>query len=368
MAECIILIGLQGAGKTTLYQRRFAHSHAHASMDRFPNARHKAARLAQEITRALDAGQSVVVDNTNPTVAVRAPLIRMARARGAEVIGYYIEATAREAVARNRQREGKARIPDVGIFATAKRLQPPLRAEGFHRLYRARMREDGMFTLEEWIGDMARFREHETADPGWRYRVYSPAEYDTRSEPWPLILFLHGRGESGRDNISQTTVGLGPALVRHPDRWPFVVIFPQKPEPDTQWEAHAAALFGMVDEAAHAYRVDPGRRYLTGVSQGGHGTWELGAERPRTWAALAPVCGYGPPERYARALGGIPIWCFHGERDTVVPIDRSAAIVEAIERDGGGSVRFTSYPDVGHDAWEPAYAEPELPGWLLQQR
>lgn len=153
MVECVILIGLQGAGKTTFYRQRFAASHAHLSMDRFPNARHKAARVEAELVRALEAGRSVVIDNTNPTIAARAQWIQIAGARGAEVIGYYVEATVREALARNRTREGKARIPDVGIFATAKRLQAPRRAEGFHRLYRARLREDGSFAVDEWNGD-----------------------------------------------------------------------------------------------------------------------------------------------------------------------------------------------------------------------
>jgi predicted kinase len=138
VAECVILIGLPASGKTTFYGQRFAASHAHVSMDR-----------TAELTRALDANRPVVVDNTNPTIAVRAPLIRLARARGAQIIGYYFEATTREAVARNSRRTGRARIPDVGIFATAKRLQPPSRAEGFDRLYRVRALEDGAFDVEE---------------------------------------------------------------------------------------------------------------------------------------------------------------------------------------------------------------------------
>src|SRR4029453_16519573 len=115
MPECIILVGLQGAGKTTLYRQRFAASHAHVSMDLFPNARRKSARLLRELARALDDGRSVVVDNTNPTPEVRAPLIAAALARGARVIGYSVEATPDEALARNRMRAGKARVPDVAI-------------------------------------------------------------------------------------------------------------------------------------------------------------------------------------------------------------------------------------------------------------
>jgi predicted kinase len=148
MVECAILIGLQGAGKTTFYRARLAASHAHVSMDLFPNARDKRGRLMRELESALDAGQSVVIDNTNPTAEVRAPLIAAARARGAAVIGYYVEATTREAVARNAKREGKARIPTVGIFATAKRLVPPRRDEGFDQLYRVRATGDGSFAVE----------------------------------------------------------------------------------------------------------------------------------------------------------------------------------------------------------------------------
>ena len=151
MADCIILIGLQGAGKTTFYRQAFP-GHAHVSMDLLPNARRKADRVVSEITAALDAGRSVVVDNTNPTAAVRAPLIAAARGRGAAVIGYYLETAPREALARNRRREGRARVPDVAIFATAKRMERPRMAEGFDRLYRVRAGEGGAFEVEEWAG------------------------------------------------------------------------------------------------------------------------------------------------------------------------------------------------------------------------
>jgi predicted kinase len=152
VAECIILVGLQGAGKTTLYRQRFAASHAHVSMDLFPNARNKAARLLLELARSLDEGRSVVIDNTNPTPESRAPLIAVALARGARVIGYSVEATSVQALMRNRRREGRARVPDVAIFSTARRLQPPRHSEGFERLYRVRAGEDGTFEIAEIAG------------------------------------------------------------------------------------------------------------------------------------------------------------------------------------------------------------------------
>jgi predicted kinase len=148
LPECVILVGLPAAGKSTLYAHRFAHTHELVSMDLHPNVRDKAVRMETHLRQALQAGRSVVVDNTNPTIAVRAPLIRIARELGAEVVGYYVEATTRQAVARNSKREGRARVPNVGIFATAKRLQPPDHSEGFDRLYRARMRQDGRFDIE----------------------------------------------------------------------------------------------------------------------------------------------------------------------------------------------------------------------------
>ena len=120
-------------------------------MDLFPNARHKPARLLRELARALDDGRSVVVDNTNPTAEVRAPLIAAAVSRGAHVIGYSVEATPGETLARNHTREGKA-MPDVAILSTARRLQPPRRSEGFARLYRARPGEDRAFQIAEIAG------------------------------------------------------------------------------------------------------------------------------------------------------------------------------------------------------------------------
>jgi predicted kinase len=152
MADCIILIGLQGAGKTTFCRARFP-DHVHVSGDLFPNARHKADRVLAELERALDAGRPVVVDNTSPTAAVRAPLIAAARARGAAVIGYFLDVAPAEAAARNRGREGRARVPDVAVYATAKRLEQPRRAEGFDALYRVRAVAGGGFDVAEWLDE-----------------------------------------------------------------------------------------------------------------------------------------------------------------------------------------------------------------------
>jgi predicted kinase len=148
MAECVIFIGLPASGKTTFYQRRFAGTHRHISKDHWPNASNKDARQAEAMRAALSRGESVVVDNTNPSATDRAPAIALAREYGARVIGYVFTATTREAVGRNRGREGKARVPDVAIFTKAKRMAGPTAAEGFDELYSVAIAADGQFTVQ----------------------------------------------------------------------------------------------------------------------------------------------------------------------------------------------------------------------------
>jgi predicted kinase len=137
--ELVIFIGLQASGKSTYFRERFAATHELVSKDLFPNNRNRNRRQAQLIEAALGAGSSVVVDNTNPTVEDRQSLIRLGREHGAKIVGYYFESTARECVERNRLRAGKAKVPDVAIYATAKKLVPPPYSEGFDELFRVRL-------------------------------------------------------------------------------------------------------------------------------------------------------------------------------------------------------------------------------------
>jgi predicted kinase len=131
MSELIILVGLPGSGKTTYYRAHFAATHAHVSKDLMPNAQRRDERQAREIEAALGAGKSVVVDNTNPSAEVRAPLIALGRRHGARIVAIYFDTDVRTAIMRNRQREGRARVPDVAIFTTKKKLMPPTLEEGF---------------------------------------------------------------------------------------------------------------------------------------------------------------------------------------------------------------------------------------------
>jgi len=133
--QLVIFVGLPGSGKSTYYFAHFAKTHAHVSKDLMPNARRRDDRQSMAIEKALAAGESVVVDNTNPSRDVRAALIAVGKRHGARIIAYYFECSVRVAIVRNAQREGKGRVPKVAIFTTQKKLQPPTADEGFDEVH-----------------------------------------------------------------------------------------------------------------------------------------------------------------------------------------------------------------------------------------
>ena len=145
----MILIGLPGSGKTTFYRSYFAATHVHISKDLWPHASGRDLRQRRAIDEALATGRSIVVDNTNPTAADRAAIITGARTHGANVIGYFFDVSTRVAIARNAERAGRAKVPNVAIFTTARRLQPPALSEGFDQLFRAQLTPERTFRFEE---------------------------------------------------------------------------------------------------------------------------------------------------------------------------------------------------------------------------
>ena len=150
--DVIIFIGLQGAGKSTLYQTRFAATHAYISKDALNRSKtmNKATKQNMLLEETLQADRSVVIDNTNPTKEDREPLVRLSHLYNATVIGYYFDASISECLARNRERAGKARVPDKAIYITSKRMVLPTFEEGFDRLFRVHTANDGLFEVVDF--------------------------------------------------------------------------------------------------------------------------------------------------------------------------------------------------------------------------
>lgn len=217
----------------------------------------------------------------------------------------------------------------------------------------------------EAVAGAQQARQVERGGPGslrLRYLLYLPRNYRSDGKEWPLLLFLHGAGETG-DDLDRVKRHGPPRLIDKGKQFPFIVVSPQTPH--RGW--NVAALTLLSDEVQAKYRVDPDRVYLTGLSMGGFGTWALAAAHPERFATLVPVCGGGNPADAAR-LKDLPIWVFHGAKDPTVPPQRSEEMVRALEKAGAKRLRFTLYPDAAHDSWTRTYDDPRLYEWLLEQK
>lgn len=219
------------------------------------------------------------------------------------------------------------------------------------------------------------FRELRLKGKRHRYAVYVPPGYD-RGRAWPCVLFLHGSGECGTDGEKPTRIGLLPAVLARPERWPCLIVLPQKPREEEEWEEREELVLAVLKAVRRDFRVDPARIVLTGISQGGHGAWLLGARHPELWSCLVPVCGYGRARTVASRVAELPVWAFHGLQDDLVdPRDtqriiegvRAARVARGLPPDTLQFGRMTLYPEANHGSWEAAYAEPELPVWMLAQ-
>jgi predicted peptidase len=204
------------------------------------------------------------------------------------------------------------------------------------------------------------------------YLLFLPKGYDAKAgKRWPMILFLHGAGERGSD-IWKVAVHGPPKNVKMHTDFPFIVVSPQCPD-DQIWSKEA--LLKLLDEVTAKYAVDTNRVYLTGLSMGGYGTWELGLSEPERFAAIVPICGGGQiisvllagPVK-GPALKTLGVWAFHGGKDPVVPLEESQRMVDALKKAGVQDVQLTVYPEAGHDSWTEAYNNPQLYEWLLKHR
>lgn len=209
------------------------------------------------------------------------------------------------------------------------------------------------------------------------YRLFVP-DAQARAKPLPVIIYLHGSGGIGTDNLKQISGGNtgGTHVWTTPEaqgRHPAFVVAPQLP-PDTRWDApaanqlapYAALLPELLTSLSKEFGIDKDRVYLIGQSLGGRGTWDIITKRPELFAAAVPVCGDGTPSR-AAAARSVPIWAFHGAKDEVIPVAGDREMVAAL-RALGSPIKYTEYPDSGHDVWTQAFADKDLSEWLFAQR
>ena len=194
------------------------------------------------------------------------------------------------------------------------------------------------------------------------YLIALPEDYEAK-ESHPLVLFLHGVGERGDGQLDRVKINGPPKLIARGKRYPCIVVSPQCPS-NRWWDA--AELSALLDHLEATYKVDAKRIYVTGLSMGGYGTWDLAMRQPNRFAAIAPVCG-GGNTRTVKYLDKITaaIWAFHGEDDTVVSVEELYAM-QAEQKKRGVEMKVTIYPGVGHNSWVDAYeSNDELFDWLL---
>jgi predicted peptidase len=193
------------------------------------------------------------------------------------------------------------------------------------------------------------------------YLLYLPKDY-AAGKAWPLVLFLHGGGETGTD-LEKVKVHGPPKLVAAGKELPCVVVSPQTRR--FGWDP--TALHALLDEITAAYKIDRDRVYVTGMSMGGMGTWALAASRPERFAAIVPICGGGNPAD-AKKLKDLPVRIFQGGKDAVVRPNTAEAMIKALKDAGAKDADLTVYPDAGHDSWTQTYEDSKVWEWLLKQK
>ncbi len=207
----------------------------------------------------------------------------------------------------------------------------------------------------------------------YAYAVYVPPNY-TPDRQWPVILFLHGSGERGSDGFQQTQIGVSSAIRKDHTRVPALVVMPQCREEQTWVGDMGNMALHCLEQTSREYNLDPHRVYLTGLSLGGQGVLFMAANLPGRFAAVVSVCGFvelGQRTSVVNSLGrhlkDTPLWLFHGDADTAIPVAHARRITENFRRQGC-DVTYTEYPNAGHAIWDRAYGDENLWTWLFQQK
>ena len=197
---------------------------------------------------------------------------------------------------------------------------------------------------------------------GLRYLIRRPEGFDEGAQ-YPAIFFLHGAGSRGEEMGNLIANPFFQDIQKHRD-FPFVIIAPLCTE--NTWIDLWERLMALVKQSAALPYIDENRLYLMGASMGGYGSWQMGMSLPEYFAAMVPICGGGLFWNAAR-LVNIPVWAFHGAKDTVIPLEESQKMVDAVNA-AGGNARLTVYPNNDHNAWSDTYSNPEVFAWLLSHR
>ena len=197
-----------------------------------------------------------------------------------------------------------------------------------------------------------------------KYTVFVPTGYDG-TKAVPAVLFLHGSGERGDDGIKGGQIGLGAAILAHPERFPAIAVLPQASKTWAADSDDAKAALAALDDVLANYKVDRQRIALTGLSMGGAGTWSVASAHPEKFSAIVPICGRGKPEA-VEAIKGLPTWIVVGDEDGVSTVQNARSMAQAL-RDAGVNPRQTEYRAVGHNSWDRAYNDPNLIDWMISQ-
>jgi predicted peptidase len=196
------------------------------------------------------------------------------------------------------------------------------------------------------------------------YYLYYPDDYEVNMDKeFPILLFLHGGGESGDSLVAIKRNG-PPKMIVDGKQFPFLILAPQNPYQKKWWNTRAVNQ--LLDSIISTNRIDKNRIYLTGLSRGGGAAWEMAVQYPDKFAAMAVVCGMTPVPYAAWIDKRMPIWVFHGEEDKSIPISESENMVGRLQS-MGYDVKFTRYPGVGHNSWIQAYKTEALYDWFMQQ-
>ena len=218
------------------------------------------------------------------------------------------------------------------------------------------------------------------------YRLLKPLDYDPNKQ-YPLVVCLSGGAGRGRDNSKQIAGSKAAqvlSILENRKKYPAFIFAPQCP-PGADWGRSLgksererliargrykqpnveALVFEVIAALEEEFNIDTTRRYITGQSMGGYGTWHYILSRPQIFAAAIPICGGANPD-LAKNVADVPLWVFHGDKDKTVPVDFSRNMVAAIKK-AGGNPKYTEFPGVGHNSWHPAFDTPELLDWLFAQ-